>query len=389
MDKTADAVIIGGGIMGASIGHFLSKKGFGKIVLLEKRTLAAVSTGYSAAGIRTFYSNPLTVKLAVRAVEMFENDRQELGGDSGFRRTGYVNFFGEPAVSQGRQVLEMERANGAVVEDLSSEDLRVRFPYLNLEGVVAGVFEPRSGYADPVRTTRSLVESAKPWGLVAYEGTGATGIRLKDGRVTGVESEQGTIDTPVVVNAAGPWGRQVGLWAGLNYSIRWSRESDLVLSRPPDVDPLPLIGDPNLRIYLRPQGEDKVVAGLGGPKEVEPLDIDDHDNDLDPKMRQRIERPLFERVPALKSAKYVHGWASVYTISDDWHPIVGAEADVEGYYAFFAGSGHGFKLAPPIGEALAHVIAGDTPKIDIHGLRPSRFMEGETLTSVWGNTNRA
>ena len=95
MEKTADAVVIGGGIMGASVAHFLAKKRFGKVVLLEKQHLASASTGSSAGNIRTSYSNPLTIKLALRALEMFENDRDELGGDSGFRQTGMMVLMEE------------------------------------------------------------------------------------------------------------------------------------------------------------------------------------------------------------------------------------------------------------------------------------------------------
>ena len=112
MDKTADAVVIGGGIMGAATAHFLAKQQFGKVVLLEKSKLAAVSTGHSAAIVRTFYSNPLTLRLALRAREMFENAEQELGGDCEFRRTGYCCIFAEKAAATGEQLLAIERPAG-------------------------------------------------------------------------------------------------------------------------------------------------------------------------------------------------------------------------------------------------------------------------------------
>ena len=111
MLETADAVVIGGGILGASTAHFLAKRRFGRVVVLEKRTLAAVSTGHSAAVVRAFYSNPLTVKLALRARWMFENDQDELGGDSGFRPIGFLCLYGEGESSPTRQVLENQRAN--------------------------------------------------------------------------------------------------------------------------------------------------------------------------------------------------------------------------------------------------------------------------------------
>jgi len=389
MLKTADAVVIGGGILGASAAHFLAKKGFGKVALLEKRALSAVSTGHSAAVIRTFYSNAMTIRLALRALEMFENDREALGGDCRFRRTGYLCLLAEHTAASGRQVLQAERSQGVEVRDLSAQEVQELIPPIDLKGLVGGVYEPNSGYADPVRTTRHLVEKAKEWGLEAYEGVGATGIRLKEGRVAGVDTEQGTIDTRVVVNAAGPWGRQMGLSAGLNYSLRWSRESDIVIKRPSGLGPFPVTSDPNLRVYLRPEGEDEVLAGLGFPKEVEPLDIERYDPNIDAVTRKRIEDGIFERIPILRGAAYVRGWASVYTITDDWHPLVGPEPGLEGYYACFGGSGHSFKLGPPIGESLSDIIVGKTPKIDLHAFRPSRFLEGEIFTSAWGGGNRA
>ena len=388
MHKTADAVVIGSGILGASTAHFLAKRGFGNVLLLEKAALASVSTGHSAANVRTYYSNAVTAQLAWRAVQMFENDREELGGDSGFQQVGFLLLLEESNVATGDQILRTEVENGVEAKDLTADEAKELAPQLSLDGVVRAIYEPRSGYADPVKTTRSLVERAKDWGLASYEGVGATGIRLDRDRVAAVETEQGRVETPVVVNAAGPWGRHVGGWVGRNDSIRWSRETDLVLRLPPDFGTFPVISDPSLRLYFRPQDGDKVLAGQGFPKEVEPLDIDGYDEGLDAGSRRRIMEPLLDRVPALRRADYVHGWASIYTITDDWHPLVGPEPDVHGYYACFGGSGHSFKLGPPIGEALADVIAGDTPVIDIRQLRPTRFIDGEPMSSAWAAGNR-
>ena len=219
--------------------------------------------------------------------------------------------------------------------------------------------------------------AARPWGLDPRAGVAATGVRLHGDRVVAVETEDGAIATNVVVNAAGPWAGQVGSWLGLRYSLRWSRESDLFVERPAGFGALPVVSDPGLRVYLRPYGDERIIAGLGAPKDIEPVDPDDCDPALDPEMRERIERPLFQRIPALARARHLGGYASLYTITDDWHPIVGPEPGLEGYYAFFGGSGHGFKLGPPIGEALADVLCGETPDIDLSPFRPGRFIDGE------------
>lgn len=389
MEKTADAVVIGGGILGASTAHFLAKQGFGKVVVLEKRKLAAESTGHSAAIVRTFYSNPLTLTLAVRARSMFENAPEELGGDCEFRRIGYCCIFEEKFAPTGEQLLQIERPAGVVAKRVTRAEIKELAPHINADKVLFGIYEPLSGYVDPTTTTQNLVERAKEWGVVAYEGVGATGIVLNGSRVTAVETEKGTIDTPVAVNAAGGWGRQIGLTIGLNYSLRWSRETDLVVKRPADFGSFPVIADPNLQVYIRPQGDDRVVSGLGPPKEVEPTDIDNYDPELDDSQRQRIEHALYQRMPTLRGQEFVKGWGSFYAITDDWHPLVGPEPGLEGYYACFGGSGHGFKLGPPIGESLADMIAGKKPEIDIHALRPNRFIEGESFTSAWGGGNRA
>ena len=177
MLKTADAVVIGGGMMGASVAHFLAKKGFGRIALLEKRTLAAVSTGHSAAVVRTFYSNPLTVALATRTLQMFENSDETLGGDSDFQQVGYLCLLEEKTASAGRQILQVERGSHAKQTAVSPTEIGEIAPDLRLDNVGGGIYEPRSGFVDPVKSTRNLVERAKQWGLSAFEGVGATGIR--------------------------------------------------------------------------------------------------------------------------------------------------------------------------------------------------------------------
>jgi len=389
MNRTADFVVIGGGIFGASTAHFLSKTGFGRGVLLESRTLAAVSTGHSAAHIRTYYSNPVTVQLAGRAVEMFENDVEQLGGDCEFRQIGFLVLLDAEAEQPADQVSTLQRQYGIDVRMVSRDEIHDLAPPLDLGGVTRGIYEPKSGYVDPVKTTRNLVDAAKPWGLEVLEGTAARGIRTEGDRIVGVDTDDGPIDTPVVINAAGPWGRQIGSWIGRNDSVRWSRETDLKVRLPSNFPPIPVISDTTpFRIYFRTDGEN-LLAGLGAPKEIEPLDIDNYDSELDASSRTRIEKGLFARVPMLRQAPLVDGWASIYTIPDDWHPLVGPEPGLDGYYTCYGGSGHCFKLAPPIGEALAAMISGQAPKIDITPLRPTRFVEGAPLTSAWGGGNRA
>ena len=391
LPKTADAVVIGGGILGASTAHFLAKLGFGQVVLVEKMTLAAVSTGHTGGAIRTAYSNPITIQLALRGLAMFANAEEHLGGDCGFRRCGYLVLAGADEVEPSRAMMRAQVEQGVEVEEIGLAEIRSRWPEIDLEpdGVAAGIFEPQSGVAEGYKTTRTLVASVGEEGLTAFEGVAATGIRTTGGKVAAVETDQGSIATPVVVNAAGGWGRRVGAWVGLNYSFRWSRETDIVLNAPFGTGHLPWISDALSRQYIRPDPPGQLCVGLGWPKEIEPLDIDDYDPEPDVAMKARLLEKFIRRLPGAAEYSYDHGWASMYTITDDWHPLVGPEPEETGYYACVAGNGHCFKLGPPLGESLAHIIAGQAPPVDLHPLRSSRFVEGEPITSVWGGGNRA
>ena len=391
LPRTADAVVIGGGIFGASTAHFLAKLGFDCVVLIEKLTLAAVSTRHTGGAIRTAYSNPLTIKLALRGLEMFTSAEEHLGGASGFRRGGYLLLAGQEELKPSRAMMHHQVQQGVDVEEISLDEIHARWPEIDLApgGVAAGFYEPQSGIADGLKTTQTLVESARTHGLVAFEGVAATGIRRSGDAVAAVQTDRGVIETPVVVNAAGGWGRRVGQWVGLNYSFRWSRESDVVLNVPFSTGHLPWVSDALTRHYVRPDPPGQLCVGLGWPKEVEPLNIDDYDPDVDPAMRERLINKVVKRIPSATNHTYDHGWASMYTITDDWHPLVGSEQEVPGYYVCVAGNGHCFKLGPPIGESLAHMITGQSPPIDLHPLRSGRFAEAEPFTSVWGSGNRA
>ena len=390
IDQTADAVIIGGGILGASVAHFLSKKGIGKVILLEKKGLASESTGNSAANIRTAYSNQLTIRLALRSLEMFENDEEELGGKTNFRRTGMMALLGEKHLRSGLMVLEQEQTMNTGTRQITIEESQELAPKFNFDGLITATYQSRAGYANPVLTTKSLVNSAiEKWGLKLYEGVSAVGVEIQNNKSTGVQTDKGLIKTPIIINAAGPWGVEIGKWVNKNHSIRWSKEGDLVLKLPEGFGSFPIIADPICRIYFRPHYEGMLLVGRDYPKEIEPLDINNFENGLDDNTQIRMMQGLSKRIPSIKYAKYYEGWSSIYTISDDWHPLVGQEKEIQGFYTCFAGSGHSFKLGPPIGESLADVVVGDKPKIDIIDLRPSRFEDGESFTSAWGSGNRA
>jgi sarcosine oxidase, subunit beta len=390
VNERADAVVIGAGILGASVAHFLTKLGYGDVLLLDKGAVCSGSTQYSAANVRQHYSNEVGIRLALRAVEMFERDEEELGGPSGFVRCGYMVLAPRGEEDAIRRVVPLQQSLGVRTEILTPEEVAERFPEIDVSDVALACLESTSGYADPLLTTRSLVESARRRGLRVEEGREVTGIERSNGRVSGVRTARGEVATDVVVNAAGPWADRIGRMAGLEYDLTFSREHEIQLELPEGFGPVPVSSDAVQKLYFRPHGRRRLLVGEGWPKEVEPADPETYDPGTDDEHVERMLAKLFRRVPGLRDrVRYAQGYSGMYDITPDWYPIVGGEPQLEGYYAAFGGSGHCFKIGPPIGEALADMIAGREPAIDISPLRASRFAEGDTFTSVWGPGNRA
>jgi sarcosine oxidase subunit beta len=396
VSESADAVVIGGGIIGASTAHFLTRLGYGRVVLVEKRLLARGSTQYSAAHVRQHYTNEVAIRLAVRAAGKFANAEEELGGDVGFVQNGYMVIATGDDAHALREVVPFQQELGVQTGFLTPDEVVERWPELELDGIELACYEETSGYADPVRTVEALARSASPLGLEVREGCEVLGISVSGGRVSGVTTTDGEIATGVVVNATGPWGNTIGRMVGVEYPIRFSREHEAVFHAPEGFRGLPVMSDSAQQLYFRSYGPDKVLVGEGWPKTPEPDDPETYDAGTDDEHVGRMVPKLLRRVPALRATlgapgyggAYVTGYSGVYDITEDWYPIVGEE-HVGGYYSAFGGSGHCFKIGPTIGESLAHAIAGRDAPVDISSLSGSRFAEGRSFSSVWGPGNRA
>jgi glycine/D-amino acid oxidase-like deaminating enzyme len=393
---TADAVVIGGGIIGASVAHYLTELGYGDVVLVEKRRLARGSTQYSAAHVRQHYTNEVAIRLAVRAAGKFANAAEELGGEVGFVDDGYMVLATAEEAHAIREIVPYQQSLGVETRIIPLDEVSERWPELALDGVELACYEETSGWADPVRTVEALARSAERQGLEVREGCEVLGVAVAAGRVTGVATGDGEIATGVVVNATGPWGNTIGRMVGVEYPIRFSREHEAIFEAPAGFRGLPVMSDSTQRLYFRSVGPDRVLVGEGWPKTAEPADPETYDDGTDDAHLERMVPKLVRRVPALAErltqpgfgGAFVTGYSGVYDITDDWYPIVGEE-EVGGYYSAFGGSGHCFKLGPTIGESLAHVIAGSEAPVDIASLSGTRFAEGRSFTSVWGPGNRA
>ena len=390
MRKTADAVVIGGGIAGASTLYYLARTGLRNTVLLEKGELASGSTGDSAAMVRQHYSNEVSIRLVRESLRFFQEFADELDGAEVFNGIGWL-FLCEP---DAREAFDdnMARLKGLGVRtwEVSAEDAAEELPGLNTDGIGPVAFEPDSGYADPRATVSALVQKAETLGSETHTHTPATGLVVENGRVSGVAAASGTISAPIVVNAAGPWANEIGGWAGLDLPLELSREQDVVIRLPQGVPPLRrVVSNMVDRTYFRPEGDGLLLAGVGHPKENEPVDPDDYRHEADAGFVEDVTGRLAHRLPRLSGAEVVSSWAGLYTITPDWNMMVGAAPGVEGLYLAVGGSGHSFKLGPAIGRCLAELITeGKASTVDVTPLRPDRFDDGSPLRSTYGG-NRA
>ncbi len=381
--RTADVVIVGGGVIGLSIAYHLAKRGIPDLLLLEKDALGAGSTGKCAGGIRMQFSTDINVRLSLLSSKIFENFRSEFDVDPEFRRVGYL------FLARGEKDWSILRGNarhlgnmGIEVRLLDREGLKDQWPFLYVDDLLGGAHTPSDGYAGPYEVLQGFAKGARRRGVMIKEGVEVTGIRHKAGRVEGVVTSRGeTVMAPVVVNAAGPYAAHLSDMLGLEVPVRPLRRQVFFTDPFPALPPeTPLVIDLEHGWYMRREGSGLLLAG--------PQDAQSSFNEgVDFEGRTWTAERSMHRVPVLKDAQIVRGWAGLYAISPDHHAIIGSFPEMEGFICANGFSGHGFQHSPAVGILVSELIAeGKVSSIDIGALRPDRFRDGalidEPLTAL-------
>ena len=380
MPHTAEAVVIGGGVMGCAILSNLAERGMSDAVLVERGVLAGGSTGRSQAILRMHYSNEVTTRLAWDSLDIFRNFGETVGAPSGYVKTGYFVIVGEEDRAAMEANVAMQRAVGVDTSLVTVEDVREIAPMIATADGEAFAYEPDSGYADPYSVTTGYANAAKERGARVLSETPALGIETAGGRVSAVLTERGRIETPIAVVAAGPWSGQFLKSVGVELPLRPIRHQVIMLRRPQDVVPdHPIIGDVVNDMSPRPDAGNLTLIGVGEDECAEP---DTFNQGVDMPMVERTFRKLVERMPGMSAALFRGGWSGLFTTTPDWHPILDRVDGIDGLYLAVGFSGHGFKLAPMIGVVMSELIAeGRASSVDISSLNMRRFDEGRQLKS--------
>lgn len=379
MTQTTDVIVIGGGINGCSTALHLAQHGV-SVTLVEKDRIGEGPTGQSSAIIRQHYSNELTARMAKYSLEVFRDFNERVGGECDFQNAGFVALVAAKDRAGLEANVALQKGVGINTELLQAEALREIMPDLYTADLVAAAWEEDSGYADPYLTVTSYAAAARRAGVNVLQDTAVTGIRQTSGRVTGVTTTVGDFSAPVVVNCAGPWGAHVARMAGLDVPVNPCRVQVGFFKRPRGHEaPHPVVADFINATYFRPETGGLTLVGLVDPEEANAIvDPDAYREGVDTEFILDSGERLIRRYPAMEQSGSTGGYAALYDITPDWHPIIDEAPPGSGFFLCVGFSGHGFKLGPATGRMTAERVLGASEALfDPHLFRLSRYAEGD------------
>lgn len=376
MKPTADAVIVGGGCMGASVAFHLSRLGITDIVLVERDSfLGTGSTGRNAGGVRHQFSQEANIRLSIESIRTLEHFDEHVGRSADLHQNGYLFLLSATtSAATFRQHVEMQRKLGVKVDWLSPAEAARVAPGISVDGVIAATFCERDGIADPNSVTMGFAKAAEKAGVTIERDTEVTSIAVAGGRIQSVSTSRGTISTPIVVNAAGPWARSVGRMAGVEVPVDPYRRHIFIAKAPDDGIPPNriMVIDFETTFYFHRESTG-VLFGMGDKDESPTFDTTVQWDFL-----PKVVEVAAGRLPALRDAEITHSWAGLYEVTPDANPIIGPATGVDGLFLITGFSGHGFQHSPAAGRILADVIARRDPQFDLTPFAAGRFDRGHS-----------
>jgi len=376
MNQSYDAIVIGAGVMGASIAYNLSQRGL-KVLILERQSIAVGATGASSGLVRMHYDVEVDSALAWESFHFFKNWRERIGGECGFTRTGFLQIVTPDKNEQLRGNVEMQKRLGILTEVITAADVKKLVPKFKTHDFELAAYEPESGYADPTSATNSFIMNAKACGSVLLQGCEVTGIRVSRGKVVGVDSGRGSFDALIVVNCAGTFADRIGRMVDIEIPLdTWSHDVAFV-KRPSKVGMHPAVIDDALSMYFRPEGELTLIGledynRIGEPPESEL-------GRVDPEFVMRAIDRICERVDGMEEGSLHSTHVGRDGLTPDQRAIID-QAGPDGFYVACGFSGTGFKLSPAVGVCMSELILDGSAKlVEISSLNLSRFARGELI----------
>lgn len=376
--KPADIIVVGGGCVGVSAAYHLAEAGAGSVLLLEREdALGTGSTGACAGGFRHQFSSPINVALSRASIPMITGFEETHGLPLDVHQDGYLFLIRDHAVWERHvAAAQIQRSLGVRVEVLDGEEAAELIPGLLVDDVVGATFGPEDGIADPSGLTNGYASAARRAGATIETGVEVRGVEVDGGRVRGVSTSAGSVETGTVINAAGPWAAALAETAGVPLPVEPFPRAIVATGPFPEApERRTLVVDVATTFYFHREGPG-VLMGVG-PADEKPS----FDTRVDADVVSEELGPTAVRVfPALETAGVAHAWAGLYEMTPDRHPIIGPAPGVDGLYLANGFSGHGFQHAPIVGKLLAEMIVdGEARTVDISALNLDRFDRGESI----------
>lgn len=373
---TAEIVIIGGGVMGASAAYHLAQRGMKDIVLLEREEFFGQgSTGRCAGGVRYQFATEINIRLSLASLPMLERFRDELEQDINYRKCGYLFVLNnDKDIAAFKHNIELQHRLGVQTEWLSGDEVRKRLPQMKFEDALGGTCNQQDGLVDPNSVVMGYINKAAKLGVKAINRAEVTGITVRGDKVESVETSSGSIKTRMILNAAGPWSGQIAQMAGIHLPVSPIRRQMFTTTSLPEVpNDFPFVIDFAQSLYFHREGNGLLI-GMSNQNEKPGFD-------------QRVDE-LFElvnleaaikRMPVIEKAGLASHWAGLYEVTPDAHPIYGI-TPVDGFFVCAGFSGHGFMHGPISGKLMAELILdGKFSSVDVSILDLNRFEEGRLI----------
>ncbi len=384
MSGRASVVIIGGGVIGASVAYHLSRLGISDVVILERSASpGAGSTGKATGGFRAQFATPVNVRLSLNARQRLLDFEDETGVNPGFSQVGYLWLAStESQLDALRTAQRMQKAEGlSEAVELAVDDIQSVNASISKDGIAGAAFSPTDGYIRPLEILRGYLEAAQRSGVSVRFGAECKGFRRsQNGRIESVITNEGEISADYFVNAAGPWAAHIGALAGVDIPVVPVRRQAAVTELCPHIPatmPMTIFLDGGFHARIR---DGRALLCWPNPEPSgEPRKLQ-----ADAEWIDTVTAMAHARMPSLRDVPVDRSlcYAGLYEVSPDEHAIVGVATECENMYLANGSSGHGVMHSPVLGAIVADLIAGRPPEIDVSVLRPSRFREGASIQSV-------
>jgi sarcosine oxidase subunit beta len=365
----AEVVIVGGGVMGVSAAFHLAEAGVTGVILLESGALGSGSTCKAAGGVRAQFSDRVNIELGQRSLEAFRGFAARPGGEIDLRQVGYLFLLDDPAtVAFFAQSVALQNELGVPSAIIGPDEAAALSPLIDTTGLLAAAYSPSDGHCTPESVVLGYASAARRHGARLVPHCPVLGLGAGPGEAFDVQTAAGTITASTVICTAGAWSRQVGQWAGVQLPVTPLRRQIVVTEPVPDLPPdLPMTIDFASTLYFHAEGRGLLI-GMSDPDEQPGFQLGRSDSWL-----PRLSQAMARRAPRLLDYGVASGWAGLYEMTPDHNAVIG-ENSAGGRFLYATGfSGHGFLMAPAVGEVLRDLYLRVPPPVDVSPLDAARF----------------